>query len=250
MRAAARRTAEWTRQLGAVVTGAKVLAAGGPGAENPGTAGRPATRAGPAAATGARTVRPPPAPPCTGTARGRRTPAAPTRALLAPRTPPVQTPPAPTRVRLLGPRARDTRARWRTRPLRRNRGPGAERAGAGASQRRATIPGPAPGGQPRPPRRRSAAVPRHGKTRGAARNGGPARRSRVGRTTAPPVARRSPAGRCGAPGRSGPQGRVAAAPSGASRPPRERLTRCTRRDSSRRGTRPRSGPPAPPGGPA
>ena len=152
MRAAARRTAEWTRQLGAVVTGAKVLAVGGPGAGNPGTAGRPATRAGPAAATGARTVRPPPAPARTGTARGPRTPAAPTRASLAPRTPPVRAPPAPTRVRLLGPLARDTRERWRTRPRPRNRGPGGEPAGAGANQRGAAIPGPAPGGQPRPPR--------------------------------------------------------------------------------------------------
>src|SRR5580700_3723389 len=225
MRAAARRTAEWTRQLGAVVTSAKVLAVGGPGAGNPGTAGRPATRAGPAAATGARTVRHPLAPPRTGTARGRRTPPAPTRASPAPRTPPVRTPPAPTRVRRLGPQTRDTRERWRTRPPQRNRGPGAEPAGARANRREAAIPGPVPGGRPRPPRRRSAAVPRHGKTRGAARSGGPARRSRAGRAAARPAARRSPAGRCGALGRSGPRGRVAAAPSGGSRPPREPLTR-------------------------
>src|SRR5258707_772223 len=42
MRAAARRTADWTRQLGAVVTGAKVLAVGGPQAGDPGAGGRPA----------------------------------------------------------------------------------------------------------------------------------------------------------------------------------------------------------------
>ena len=93
------------------------------------------------------------------------------------------------------------------------------------------------------------AVPRRARTPGAARTGGPARRSREDPGALRSAADHRPADRCGAPGRSAPRGRADAARSADFRLHPGRPTRCTRRASSRPGTHPRSVPSAPRGRP-
>jgi hypothetical protein len=205
---------------------------------DPGTARRPGTGVRPAAATGAQTRLP---------------------LTRAPLPPPARPPRPARRARVTRLEQRDMRRpalaglgtcrpRQAVREPHQDRGPAAEQDGGGATRPRTASPAQAPPGRPRP-RSRSAAALRHGRTRGAARTGGPVRRSREDRGTVPATADPRPGGRCGAPGHSGRRGPAGAARSGDSRPRLERPIRCTRRASSRRGTRPRSAPSAPPGGP-
>ena len=155
----------------------------------------------------------------------------------APRGP--DTPPLPpARATRQPPRGADLPPARATRRLPGGRGPGAGPGGGDVNRPRAASPGAAP---PRPRRRRPrpTAVRRHGRTRGGARNGGPARRSRERRATVPPAGDRL-AGHCGAPAPSGPRAPADAARCADSRLHPEHPTRCTRRASSRRGTRLRS----------
>ena len=211
--------------------------------QHPGTAGRPAIQADPAAVTGARTAPPP------IRARPQVRPRPDTR-----RPPPVaRATRQPTKGRAARrlPRARATRQPPRgraARPLRPGRatrrlpggpGPGVGPGDGDVNPPRAASPAAAP---PSPRRRRPCptAVRRHGRTRGGVRNGGPARRSRERRATVLAAGDRSLAGHCGAPAPSGPRVPADAARCVDSRPHPEHPTRCTRRASSRRGTRLRS----------
>ncbi len=148
--------------------------------------------------------------------------------------------------------------------------PGARRSGAGP--RTGVLPGPArrltpgspvavtspAGGTAGPAAGGVRPSPQHRhrrmRTPGGARRGGlAATRSRaVPGRPAGPAPSRGPADHCGARARSGRPGPAAAARSAATRRPPVHLTRCTRRASSRRGTRrscaPRpDGPATPPG---
>ena len=219
---------------------------------DPGTAGRPAIQADPAAVTGARTA---PLP-----IRARP------QARLRPdtRRPPLvaRATRQPTKGRAARrlPRARATRQQPRgraARPLRPGRATrqlpgrparGARPGGGDVNTPRAGSPAAAPL-SPRRPRPRPA-VHRQGRTRGGVRNGGPARRSRERRGTVPAAGDRSLAGHCGAPVPSGPRAPADAAHCVDSRPRPERPTRCTRRASSRRGTRLSSARSVRPGAPA
>jgi hypothetical protein len=244
---------------------------------DPGMAGRPATQADPAAVTGARTAPPPirtrsqvgPRPDTRRLPRGgratrrppqgrairqlprapathRRPPAPATRRLQPARETPRQ-PPAPATRRLQP--ARETPRQPPALGIRHQPGgpgPGAPPGGGDGNRLRAASQAVASPHRLRP---RPTAVRRHERTRGGARNGAPARRSRARRGTVLPAEDLSLAGRCGAQAPSGPRAPADAARCADSRQHPERPTRCTRRASSRRGTHLRSARSVRPRGP-
>ncbi len=209
---------------------------------DPGTAGRPAIQADPAAVTGAQTAPPPTqaGPHSRPRLDMRRLPQR-VRATRQPAKGPDTPQLAPAPATRRPPQERDhrvSRARA-SRQLPGERDPGVGPGDGDANPPRAASPAPA---SPSPRRRQPGptAGRRHGRTRGGARNGGPARRFRERRATVLPAGDRSLVGHCGAPAPSGRRVLADAARCEGSRPRPEHPTRCTRRASSRRGTRPRS----------
>jgi hypothetical protein len=246
----------------------------------PGIAGRPATQAGPVAVTGGRMAPPRirtrpqvgPRPDTRRLPRGGRATRRPPKGRVIRQLPRARAthrqPPAPATPQLLPARATHRRSpapaipqlqparvtprqplALGTRQLPVGPGPGpgaAPGGGGGGNPLKAASPAAAPPHRPRP---RPTVVRRHGRTRGGARNGDPARRSRARRGTVPPAGDRSLADHCGAQAPSGPRAPAGAARCADSRPHPERPTRCTRRASSRRGTHLRSVRSVRPGGP-
>ncbi len=140
------------------------------------------------------------------------------------------------------------RERQAIRPVLRNRGRGTRPGGGGVIGPGMLTTAAPPSGRPRR-RPQPRALPRRARTPGAARTGARVRRSRGDPRARRPAPPPRPADRCGAPELSAPQGRADAAQSADSRPRPVRPTRYTRRASSRPGTRPRSAPSLPQGGP-